>query len=257
MNSLFTAVFESIWKRKETKIYLIFAVLPTLLYFIGSLFTGSNFNQIVAEANSISAFTFIGLLSTVLDSMVLPLMALVYLTITVFTRERDDHTLFLYKDLSRPKVFWAKLGSLITILVLFYSLFIALGLVCYFVRVVDFPYASGQVFSSTSADFWAEIGSLLANFLTNLIFLLLTVSLSLKMKTGLTVLVNIMLNLLVLVVTSKGYLLSYLFPKAYADKLFYSQANVPLLIGGMIVVTAVYCLIFTLRGLSYYKRMEF
>ena len=35
MKEIFPAVFESVWRRKETKIYLVFALYP-LVYFVAS-----------------------------------------------------------------------------------------------------------------------------------------------------------------------------------------------------------------------------
>ncbi len=45
MNGIFSAVFEAVWKRKETKIFLVFALYP-LIYFVASFFGSSNFMQI-------------------------------------------------------------------------------------------------------------------------------------------------------------------------------------------------------------------
>lgn len=45
MKQIFSAVFESVWKRKETKIFLLFSLYP-LVYWVASLFGDSNFMQI-------------------------------------------------------------------------------------------------------------------------------------------------------------------------------------------------------------------
>lgn len=44
MKQIFSAVFESVWKRKETKIFLLFSLYP-LVYWVTSLFGDSNFMQ--------------------------------------------------------------------------------------------------------------------------------------------------------------------------------------------------------------------
>ena len=51
MKQIFSAVFESVWKRKETKIFLLFSLYP-LVYWVASLFGDSNFMQITNSGNS-------------------------------------------------------------------------------------------------------------------------------------------------------------------------------------------------------------
>lgn len=215
---MFAAVFESVFKRKETKIFLGLSVLPALLYAMGTFFAGVNFNQITADKGTLSLLDFLSLLSllfTMIDSILLPMIAFVYLTVTVFTRERDDHTLFLYKDLNRTKVFWAKLGSLVLVLVMFFTLFLLVGILVYYSRVTAFLYASGKVFGNLAAENLSNIASLSSSFVNFLFFLLVTAFLALRVKKGLTIFITIVLDLIVLFTAGGDSVLRFLLPKAY------------------------------------------
>lgn len=258
MSTLFTAVFESVWKRKETKIFIGLAVLPVLLYALGSFFSGSNFNQISGEAGTMALADFLTLTFGMIDTMILPMIALVYLTVTVFTRERDDHTLFLYKDLNRNKIFWAKVGSLVLLIILFFAVFLLAGTLVYYTRVTSFPYASGKIFSDTSADNWSNFASFMSGFANFLFFLMITVFLSLRVKMGVTLLVTIVLDLLVLFTGSSDSVFLFLFPKSYGVNWWeLENPNISLLFGGMVLTTLVYALIFGRLGRKSYQKMEF
>lgn len=47
MKQIFPAVFRTIWKRKETQVYLLFTLFP-FIYLVTSFIEGSNFMQIHA-----------------------------------------------------------------------------------------------------------------------------------------------------------------------------------------------------------------
>lgn len=255
---MFTAIFESVWKRKETKIFLGLALLPALLYALGSFFGGSNFNQITADKGSLSLLDFLSLLFTMIDSIVLPMIAFVYLTVTVFTRERDDHTLFLYKDLNRSKVFWAKLGSLVVIIGIFFALFLLVGILVYYTRATAYPYASGKMFGNLAAENLSNLASLLSSFVNFLFFLIVTAFLALRVKMGLTILVTIILDLVVLFTAGGENALRFLLPKAYGANWWQvDNPNVTLLFTGMVVVTLIYFLIFGFLADKSYQKMEF
>lgn len=137
MFALFKPIFESTWKRKETKIYLFFALLyPGLVLFASFLPPESNFLKPSVEAGRFFTFdlTYSIILSLVYN-LVLPVLALFYLTYSVFKSEADSHIMFLYKDLSRKHVFGAKLLSLFLIVFIFLGLFTVAMLLVYYGRL--------------------------------------------------------------------------------------------------------------------------
>lgn len=148
MKQILPAIFTSVWKRKETKIYLLFVLFP-VIFLLASFFGKSNFMQIsVIGDNRVSGIAFLDMMISSADSFILPTLAIYFLTISVFRREIDDHTMFLYRDLSRKNIFFSKYLSLLSILVLFYILFTCVSTTVYFTRVVQFPFASNTFFDN-------------------------------------------------------------------------------------------------------------
>lgn len=143
-------------------------------------------------------------------------------------------------------------------IILFFALFIVAGTIVYYTRVTSFPYASGKIFSDTSADNWSNFASFISGFANFLFFLMITVFLSLRVKMGVTLLVTIVLDLLVLFTGSSDSVFRFLFPKAYGVNWWeLENLNIPLLFGGMVLTTLVYALIFGSLGRKSYQKMEF
>lgn len=110
MKQILPAIFTSVWKRKETKIYLLFVLFP-VIFLLASFFGKSNFMQIsVIGDNRVSGIAFLDMMISSADSFILPTLAIYFLTISVFRREIDDHTMFLYRDLSRKNIFFFKIS---------------------------------------------------------------------------------------------------------------------------------------------------
>lgn len=99
MKQIFPAVFRTIWKRKETQVYLSFTLF-SLVYLIASFFGKSNFIQIsIPESQGISNLTFMDIMVNSIDGFILPTLVLYFLTFSVFKKELDDHTMFLYRSM--------------------------------------------------------------------------------------------------------------------------------------------------------------
>lgn len=102
---MFSAVMGAT-KRKETRLFLMFTLYP-LMYFVASFFKNSNFMQInVNPGDQIGYIDFLDMMLNTVDAMILPTIALCFLTISVFKREVEEYTLFLFKDINRQQVFW-------------------------------------------------------------------------------------------------------------------------------------------------------
>ncbi|MFX4014685.1 hypothetical protein ACJBZ1_10590, partial [Streptococcus suis] len=57
------------------------------------------------------------------DSFNIPSLTLYFFAISVFSKEVDEHTMFLYRDLGRNQIFWSKYLGLLATIVIFYRLF--------------------------------------------------------------------------------------------------------------------------------------
>jgi len=144
MLAIFKPVFASVWKRKENKIFLAFAFLfPTL--FLASTFLPKGSNFMVPHVTNGYLFSFVALTSLIFQSacdFVLQILALFYLTYTVFKGEADSHTMFLYKDIKRQDIFWAKVLSLVTIVLIYTGIFLLVMVVYYYTRIGHMDYAT-------------------------------------------------------------------------------------------------------------------
>ncbi|MFX4018900.1 hypothetical protein ACJBY8_11490, partial [Streptococcus suis] len=75
--------------------YLLFTLFP-FIYLVTSFMEGSNFIQIHASEGSVSLVAFTNMLMSSVDSFILPSLTLYFLAISVFRKEVDEHTMFLY-----------------------------------------------------------------------------------------------------------------------------------------------------------------
>lgn len=128
----------------KRRIFLVFALYP-LIYFVAS-FDSSNFMQInVGSGSQVGYIDFADMMLNSVDAMMLPTLALYFLTISVFKRETDDHTMFLYKDINRRSIFLTKFFSLALILVLYFVLFFIVTLFVHYTRVVNMDFGSSRL----------------------------------------------------------------------------------------------------------------
>ncbi len=144
MKQIFPAIFRTIWKRKETQIYLLFTLFP-FIYLVTSFIEGSNFMQIHASEGSVSLVAFTNMMMSSVDSFILPSLTLYFLAISVFRKEVDEHTLFLYRDLGRKQIFWSKYLGLLATIVIFYGFFLATSAFVHYVRVIHLPFGSPAI----------------------------------------------------------------------------------------------------------------
>ncbi|MFX3816561.1 hypothetical protein ACJBTP_10925, partial [Streptococcus suis] len=71
MKQICPAIFRTIWKRKETQIYLSFTLFP-FMYLVTSFIEGSKFMQIHASEGSVSLVAFKNMMISSVDSFILP-----------------------------------------------------------------------------------------------------------------------------------------------------------------------------------------
>ncbi|HFI0563634.1 TPA: hypothetical protein ACGO35_001348 [Streptococcus suis] len=257
MLAIFKPVFASVWKRKETKIFLSFALLfPTL--FLASTFLPKGHNFMAPSVNGGYLVSFVALTATVFKSasdFVLPILALFYLTYTVFKGEADNHTMFLYKDIKRQDIFWAKVLSLATIILIYTGFFLLVMVVYYYTRIGYLDYAT--------LTFWDHLDvmenaafaqSILGGMLDMLVCVLLSACLSLYSGVGATMAVAFGYSLGSSILAIFG--LASLFPTGDINAL-YDGVSLFSTLGLSVLVTLVYSMVLAYLTLKYFKKMEF
>ncbi|MGT2755685.1 hypothetical protein [Streptococcus ovuberis] len=257
MLTILKPVFESIWKRRETKIFIGLAILtPTFILISTFLPEEANFYQpSVAEGYELFSFTGMeAMMHGIANSLVLPILALFYLTYTVFRGEVDNHTLFLYKDIKRSDMFWAKAVSLIGIIFLYSGAIFLTSLVCYYARIGHMDYAS--------LNFWAQDPAINATFFQTffgesfsmVVCVFLATYLSLKKGLGVTMATSFVYLIVLMVINNFG--LGFLSPLGNRDAL-YEGVNFGLIFGLSALATVVYSLMLAYITLKHFKKMEY
>ncbi|MGQ9413154.1 hypothetical protein [Streptococcus pluranimalium] len=254
MKQIFQAVFSSVWKRKEVKVYLSFTLF-SLVYLVGSFFGNSNFMKIeTLDSYKISGIDFIDMMMSSVDGFILPTLAIYFLTISVFKRELDEHTMFLYRDLSRTKTFFAKYVSLILIVVIFHLLFAMISAVVYYTRVVHLPFASSSFLAGTITITLKSVLSLLGFLMKDIFSVTIASVICLYCSTGATMVTAVVLTITMMITPIIGGPVALLFPNGYLEL---GNDNMPLAILGTIVTTCLYSIIFTKVGAKKFKSLEF
>ncbi|MGQ7358973.1 hypothetical protein ACTGWZ_07705 [Streptococcus suis] len=256
MLAIFKPVFASVWKRKETKIFLAFAFLfPTL--FLASTFLPKGSNFMVPGASDGYLYSFVVLTGSLFKSsndFTLPILALFYLTYTVFKGEADSHTMFLYKDIKRQDIFWAKVLSLVTIVLIYTGIFLLVMVVYYYTRIGYLDYATLTFWDHLADENAGFAQSILGGMLDMLVCVLLAACVSLYSGVGATMAVAFGYSLGSSILAVFG--LASFFPTGNINAL-YEGASLFSTLGTSVLVTLVYSTALAYLTLKYFKKMEF
>lgn len=256
MLAIFKPVFASVWKRKETKIFLAFALLfPTL--FLASTFLPKGSNFMVPGVSDGYLYSFVALTSSLFKSsnaFTLPILALFYLTYTVFKGEADSHTMFLYKDIKRQDIFWAKVLSLVTIVLIYTGIFLLVMVVYYYTRIGYLDYATLTFWDHLADENAGFAQSILGGMLDMLVCVLLAACVSLYSGVGATMAVAFGYSLGSSILAVFG--LASFFPTGNINAL-YEGASLFSTLGASVLVTLVYSTVLAYLTLKYFKKMEF
>ncbi|MFI3150984.1 hypothetical protein ODU13_05940 [Streptococcus suis] len=256
MLAIFKPVFASVWKRKETKIFLAFALLfPTL--FLASTFLPKGSNFMVPGVSDGYLYSFVALTSSLFKSsnaFTLPILALFYLTYTVFKGEADSHTMFLYKDIKRQDIFWAKVLSLVTIVLIYTGIFLLVMVVYYYTRIGYLDYATLTFWDHLADENAGFAQSILGGMLDMLVCVLLAACVSLYSGVGATMAVAFGYSLGSSILAVFG--LASFFPTGNINAL-YEGASLFSTLGTSVLVTLVYSTVLAYLTLKYFKKMEF
>ncbi|HEL2413400.1 TPA: hypothetical protein TZW92_001979 [Streptococcus suis] len=256
MLAIFKPVFASVWKRKETKIFLAFALLfPTL--FLASTFLPKGSNFMVPGVSDGYLYSFVALTSSLFKSsnaFTLPILALFYLTYTVFKGEADSHTMFLYKEIKRQDIFWAKVLSLVTIVLIYTGIFLLVMVVYYYTRIGYLDYATLTFWDHLADENAGFAQSILGGMLDMLVCVLLAACVSLYSGVGATMAVAFGYSLGSSILAVFG--LASFFPTGNINAL-YEGASLFSTLGTSVLVTLVYSTVLAYLTLKYFKKMEF
>ncbi|WP_105209058.1 hypothetical protein [Streptococcus suis] len=256
MLAIFKPVFVSVWKRKETKIFLAFALLfPTL--FLASTFLPKGSNFMVPGASDGYLYSFVALTGSLFKSsndFTLPILALFYLTYTVFKGEADSHTMFLYKDIKRQDIFWAKVLSLVTIVLIYTGIFLLVMVPYYYTRFGHMDYATLTFWDQLADENAGFVQSILGGMLDMLVCVLLAACVSLYSGVGATMAVAFGYSLGSSILGVFG--LASFFPTGNINAL-YEGASLFSTLGTSVLVTLVYSTVLAYLTLKYFKKMEF
>lgn len=215
MKAILYPVFQTIWKRRERKLFLLFSLYP-LIYMISSFFENSNFMRFSLEGGvKLSYLEFVEILFNSVDMTILPMTALALLVNAVFRREIEDHILFLYKDISRNTIFFSKFINLVFVLLLYVFGFIFVSLFVFYARVVPMGLGVSQLFPTELTYLTPALYGMLSIFLKGLVVIGLTSLLSMKYGLGLTMTIIIVFYLSMSILSLVGSSLAIVLPNGY------------------------------------------
>lgn len=211
-NRLTTAVFQSILKRRDTKIFLSFCLLPILVPFLAGNMEDMKTNY----TNSFLSFFDITLLTQY--RLTIPVLIFSILISSVFRDEIDSKMMFLYKDIKRSKIFNAKILGLFLVYILYlFGTFFATLITYYGIMLPRFGVDSNFL-PSSSILVEKSILSILSVILLHLITTVMVAMVSIRSKTLVAVLAGIFFTLFAitapLLTTVK-----YVIPITYANEL--------------------------------------
>ncbi|MDY2775377.1 MAG: hypothetical protein SOV02_02630 [Streptococcus infantarius] len=255
MKHVFLAVFNSVWKRKETKIFLAFSLYP-LVFYISSFFPDSEFMKLSADPGTTFSFIeFFNLLFGTVNSITLPVLALYYLTHTVFRREIDDSLLFLYKDIDRKKIFVSKLVSLCLIVTVFGLLFLGFAIVAHYGAVVKLPLGSHAIFPATAKETLETLLSICVSFIDFYISIFLATFFSLYFSGGVTLLAGVIIGTATEIIALIGGPIALAYPTCYNQMIY--EGKLAEAVVGVVIVTFIYVAVLSYFGFKKFKNVEY
>lgn len=207
-----TAVFQSILKRRDTKIFLSFCLLPILVPFLAGNMEGMNTDY---TKNFLSFFD-ITLLTQY--RLTIPILIFSILISSVFRDEIDSKMMFLYKDIKRSKIFNAKMiGLALIYLIYLFGTFFATLITYYGIMLPRFG-VSSNFLPSTSMLSEKSILTILSAILLNVITIVIVAMVSIRSKTLVAVLAGIFFTLFAITAPLLTGV-KYVIPSTYANTL--------------------------------------
>lgn len=252
MFSLLKASLKTSFARKETYIYLAFSLFPLVIIVVNSFKT--NFMQLSAAKDSMDCITFFEAMVYSQFQLTLPLIVIIYLAAVSVHDEIKQGILYIYKDISRDKIINSKILSLLLICALYFALTFVFSIVTYYVSIIHMPYASGTFLPTTNSNLIYAIFTIAGVVLMTILIIILAVALATKFNNGVTILVSVIFTLMSFIAPQLKSI-KYIFPNSYSS--MYSQmgdVNAAII---MIVLFAIYALIFIFLAHYWFKKVEY
>ncbi|WP_238146180.1 hypothetical protein [Streptococcus suis] len=162
--------------------------------------------------------------------------------------------MFLYKDIKRQDIFWAKVLSLVTIILIYTGIFLLVMAVYYYTRIGHMDYATLTFWDHLADENAGFAQSILGGMLDMLVCVLLAACVSLYSGVGATMAVAFGYSLGSSILAVFG--LASFFPTGNINAL-YEGASLFSTLGTSVLVTLVYSTVLAYLTLKYFKKMEF
>ena len=251
MKDIFLAVFSTTWNRKESKLFLLFSLIPIL--YLASTFMETSFMNVTSiETGAKLSFLemYDGIFNLSFNST-LPTLSLFLLILSVVRSDIELHRLFLYKDIERKKILLSKILSILSLFALFVLVFSLLMFGVYYLRVIHLPFASGEFLGQ---DSWLAIFSISGTILHHVFYIFLLTMISLFFSNIASIVSGIILLIFTGILPLFGKI-GLIFPNGF--RLLAEEGNFHLAYIGIISITTFYSLILFYFSLKKFRKVEF
>ena len=251
MKDIFWAVLSTTWNRKESKLFLLFSLIPIL--YLASTFMETSFMNVTSiETGAKLSFLemYDGIFNLSFNST-LPTLSLFLLILSVVRSDIDLHRLFLYKDIERKKILLSKILSILSLFALFVLIFSLLMFGVYYLRVIHLPFASGEFLGQ---DSWLAIFSIFGTILHHVFYIFLLTMISLFFSNIASIVSGIIILIFTGILPLFGKI-GLIFPNGF--RLLAEEGNFHLAYIGIISITTFYSLILFYFSLKKFRKVEF
>ncbi|WEV73383.1 hypothetical protein OZX74_05380 [Bifidobacterium sp. ESL0798] len=245
-------IFKNLMRTKETIIFLCFSLFPVLLPIAAQFNT--KFMQFRGEKGSTDCLSFFGAVLNVNYQTILPMIVLIYLVVSSFYVEARDGTLFLYKDISRRKIFMAKVAALTGVVAVYVALLFVVSAAVYYLYMIHQPYASGTFLPIDADTAQSAAFDIVGTIFAMLLCVLVASVASQRFGVGITMLVAI-LYILVSQIAPLLDTLRYFLPNAYSALAV--TLGFALAMGAAATLFIVYSAVLLVWGNHAYKTLEY
>ena len=243
MKDIFLAVLSTTWNRKESKLFLLFSLIPIL--YLASTFMETSFMNVTSiETGAKLSFLemYDGIFNLSFNST-LPTLSLFLLILSVVRSDIELHRLFLYKDIERKKILLSKILSILSLFALFVLIFSLLMFGVYYLRIIHLPFASGEFLGQDSL---LAIFSIFGTILHHVFYIFLLTMISLFFSNIASIVSGIILLIFTGILPLFGKI-GLIFPNGFRLLAYI----------GIISITTFYSLILFYFSLKKFRKVEF
>lgn len=251
MKDIFLAVLSTTWNRKESKLFLLFSLIPIL--YLASTFMETSFMNVTSIETGVK-LSFLEMYDGIFNlsfNSTLPTLSLFLLILSVVRSDIELHRLFLYKDIERKKILLSKILSILSLFALFVLIFSLLMFGVYYLRVIHLPFASGEFLGQ---DSWLAIFSIFGTILHHVFYIFILTMISLFFSNIASIVSGIILLIFTGILPLFGKI-GLIFPNGF--RLLAEEGNFHLAYIGIISITTFYSLILFYFSLKKFGKVEF